>query len=225
MPKQRGKRGAGPRRSARRRRQPATSAPFTAQVRDLCSDGRGVVTAPDGRVTFVAGAWAGEQVRVIVRRQQGRVAEGELLEVLQPHPGRRRPPCPHQGFTAVACGGCPWQFMDYPSQLAAKQQRLERTVAAVVGDPASAPEVAVLAAPIEWGYRNRAQFKSDGERLGYVALRSRSLVDVTTCPVLSWILRPKAMSRCTPIITCGATPASVSGIAMARLPWYGSHRS
>lgn len=185
MPKQRAKRSGSLRQSARRPRHSAASEPFVAEVRDLASDGRGIVAAPDGRVTFVPGVWPGEQVRVVVRSERGRVVEGELLEVLRSHPGRREPPCPHQGYKTAACGGCPWQFMDYRSQLAAKQQRLARTVDALPGGGLAAPRISVLPAPAEWEYRNRAQLKSDGERLGYVALRSRSLVDVTTCPILT----------------------------------------
>jgi 23S rRNA (uracil1939-C5)-methyltransferase len=75
--------------------------------------------------------------------------------------------------------------MDYPSQIRAKRQRVEQALIALLGAERAVPAVAVLAAPNEWHYRNRAQFKSDGERLGYLAARSRSIVDITECPVLT----------------------------------------
>ena len=37
---------------------------FTGVVRDLSTDGRGVVQAPDGQVVFVAGVWQGEEVEI-----------------------------------------------------------------------------------------------------------------------------------------------------------------
>ena len=36
-----------------------------------------------------------------------------------------------------------------------------------------------------WGYRNRMQFKTDGNRLGFFGAGSNQLVDVQDCPVLS----------------------------------------
>ena len=43
----------------------------------------------------------------------------------------------------------------------------------------------IWAAPADLGYRNRAQLKSDGRRLGYMSARSNNLVAIDDCPVLS----------------------------------------
>ena len=70
--------------------------------------------------------------------------------------------------------------MSYQAQCFAKQQRLVKAVAGL-----GATDVVVeplLAAPEELGYRNRAQFKTDGRHLGYVARQSSTLVDVAHCP-------------------------------------------
>lgn len=182
MPKARGARekrtATRPKRSVQGRVQP----PFEASVRDLASDGRGVLQAPDGRAVFVPGVWPGERVRVVVTGRQGKVVQGELLEVLVPAAGRRDAPCPHHGTGDHACGGCPWQFVDYPTQLQGKRARLQSQLRALGCE--SIP-VEMLAAPDEWVYRNRAQFKTDGKRLGYVAQGSRQLVDVSRCAVLT----------------------------------------
>jgi 23S rRNA (uracil1939-C5)-methyltransferase len=72
-----------------------------------------------------------------------------------------------------------------PQSNSGKKQRVEQALIALLGAECAVPAVEELAAPNEWHYRNRAQFKSDGERLGYLAARSRSIVDITECPVLT----------------------------------------
>ena len=61
---------------------------FTGVVRDLSTDGRGVVQAPDGQVVFVAGIWQGEEVE-IERSRRGKSTSAELITVLQPSEARR----------------------------------------------------------------------------------------------------------------------------------------
>ena len=155
---------------------------FEATVQDLASDGRGVVKHPDGRTFFVAGAWLGERVQVRPTGQQGKVAFGEVAAVLDPADTRVPPSCAHHGYSDGDCGGCPWMMVDYSAQLAAKQQRVAQTLARL---GASATLQPALAAPKALGYRNRAQFKTDGRHLGYVSARSNHLVPITDCKVLS----------------------------------------
>jgi len=156
---------------------------FSALVRDLGSTGDGIVEHPGGRVFFVAGAWPGERVTVRVTALKGRHGRAALLRVEEAFSGRVEPACPHHGFGADDCGGCPWQFASYEAQLDAKQRRVEQALARLgIGADVIQP---IIASDHQLGYRNRAQFKTDGRRLGYVARGSRALVDVRECPVLS----------------------------------------
>ena len=152
---------------------------FVAIVRDLNSDGRGVVEAPDGQVLFITGAWPGEEVEV-KRRRQGKVATAELISVIKPSTSRCVPVCDYhqQG----SCGGCPWMFIDYAAQLQQKQIRLAKAVERI--NP-KLPEFAVIEAGQTLGYRNRAQLKTDGVKLGDVAQGSHEIADVVHCPVLN----------------------------------------
>ncbi len=152
---------------------------FAGIVRDLSTDGRGVVQAPDGQVVFVAGIWQGEEVE-IERSRRGRSTSAELISVLQPSEARRAAECEYH--REGSCGGCPWMFVDYPTQLEQKQARLSKVVERITGKAASC---AMLGASQTLGYRNRAQFKSDGIKLGYVAKGTHEIVDVTHCPVLN----------------------------------------
>ncbi|HMJ78995.1 MAG TPA: TRAM domain-containing protein [Iamia sp.] len=89
-------------------------------VARVATGGEGVGRAPDGRTLFVAGALPGEQVRARVVEVRKRHARAELTEIVEPAPGRRRPPCPH---VAHGCGGCDWQHATEDLQA-----RLRRTI-------------------------------------------------------------------------------------------------
>jgi 23S rRNA (uracil1939-C5)-methyltransferase len=159
---------------------------FAAQVQDLASDGRGVITHPDGRVCFVAGVWPGEKGDFRLTAIKGRTATAELVTLHEPVSARVTAPCPHHGHSVKDCGGCPWQFVSYQAQLAAKQARVEKALQGLCGRKG----VQAVCKPI-WGspqtaaYRNRAQLKTDGARLGYLAAASHNLIDVEQCLVLS----------------------------------------
>lgn len=155
---------------------------FTGTVRDLSSDGNGVVEHQDGQVFFAPGVWPGETGRFRVTGFRKRFGFAELVELLEPHAERIEAPCSHHGFSARHCGGCPWQFMTYAAQVAAKQARVQQQLAPLDIDQAIRP---LLPSPATLGYRNRAQLKSDGRQLGYLARGSNTLVDVVDCPILS----------------------------------------
>ena len=152
---------------------------FTGVVRDLSTDGRGVVQAPDGQVVFVAGVWQGEKVE-IERSRRGKSTSADLISLLQPLDARRTPECEYH--RDGSCGGCPWMFVDYPTQIKQKQARLEKVLERINSNTASG---SMLGARETLNYRNRAQFKSDGVKLGYVAQGSHEIADVTHCPVLN----------------------------------------
>lgn len=151
-------------------------------MRDLSASGSGVVEHPSGRVCFVPGVWIGEHGRFRLLSLRGRTGEAELLELLAPSPERQAAPCPHHGRGAHDCGGCPWQFMQYTAQLAAKQARVEGAMARLGLSDSVAP---ILASPETLGYRNRARLRSDGRELGFLAAGSNRLAAVQDCLVLN----------------------------------------
>ena len=155
---------------------------FEARVRDLASDGRGIVAHPEGRVFFVPGVWIDEQACFEITELKGRTGTARLVELVQATPERVAVDCVYHGFDKQHCGGCGWMFMGYEQQLTAKQNRVQQAVSKLFGGF----EVAeILRSPRELGYRNRAQLKTDGHQLGYMAPGSHSLIDVQTCAVLN----------------------------------------
>lgn len=161
---------------------PAINEQFTATVRDLGADGSGIVEHPDGQVFFVAGVWPGETARLAVTGFKQRFGFARVLELLEPSPDRIPPPCAHHGTGARDCGGCPWQFVSYPAQLAAKEERVRQALARLRLVAEVAP---IWGSPDVFGYRNRAQLKTDGRQLGYVAAGSRQLAPISDCPILT----------------------------------------
>lgn len=177
---------SGPRFITSRRPHPAkvqgVGQTFEAQVIGLAETGNAVVEHPDGRRVFVPGAWLGERVRVKVKILKSQYAIAELVEVLEASPARIDPPCGFHGFSARQCGGCPWMFVDYAAQLQAKQERVAQAIQRLLPEP---PIRSILAAPEPLGYRVRAQLKTDGRELGFVANAQRQLAAVDDCLVLS----------------------------------------
>ncbi len=154
---------------------------FSATVRDLSSDGQGIISDPEGLTVFVPGVWINETGQFRVIQKQKKIGIGELIKLEESSPHRVNPFCMHHGFSNNQCGSCAWQFIDYESQLNAKQERIEKTIARFsdckVSPIKAAPEIA--------GYRNRAQLKTDGVVIGYVAKSSNNIAPISECPILT----------------------------------------
>ena len=130
---------------------------------------------------MVALAAPGDRVRVRVDRVKGNVAFASIVEILEPAPVRVEPPCPYFG----RCGGCNFQQLSYPAQLAAKIEII-RDCLRRLGGIEDVPGFEITPAPNEWHYRARAQWQYASVRrwLGYFEANSRDVCDVAECAVL-----------------------------------------
>ena len=158
---------------------PSVTDSFSAIVRDVSSDGKGVVEAPDGQVLFVTGVWPGEALQ-LTRKRTGRDVTVRVDEILEASPSRILPRC--ASHSSGVCGGCPWMFVDYDAQVEQKHRRLKRSLLRLGQVEANRD---FIMAPRPFEYRNRAQFKSDGKALGYVALGTHDIADIAECPILT----------------------------------------
>lgn len=156
---------------------------FTATVRALSHKGLGVINHPDGRSFFVRDGWPAETGRFSVAPGAASYTEARVIEWTERSPSRVPIPCAHQGHSVGQCSGCPWMGVDYSAQLVAKTQRVKFLLEKnqiTVGELRP-----IIAAPAALGYRNRAQFKTDGERIGYVSEGTNVLAPVEDCLVLN----------------------------------------
>jgi 23S rRNA (uracil1939-C5)-methyltransferase len=149
--------------------------------RGLCDDA--------GRVVHVADLLPGERAEIAIDHESPHHAEawGHVVRRVGTPSAHRVPPlCPAFG----PCGGCAWQHLAYPAQLAAKHARV---AAALGGIPVVAdgtvPIAPVRPSPAIAGYRNKGKYVAGrrGEHLvlGAYAPRSHDVVDTLGCRVVA----------------------------------------
>lgn len=130
-----------------------------------------------GRVVFVPGALPGEEIAAAITRVEKRHAFARLLRVEQASPDRVPPPCP----LVPRCGGCCAQHMRYEATLEYKRQQVADCLSRIGGLSLEVPPT--LGAKHPWQYRNKASYPiagtADGSSIGFYALRSHRIVDLT----------------------------------------------
>ena len=141
----------------------------------------------EGRAVFVSGAVAGDRVRAVVDREEGRWAHARATEVLEPSASRVAPACPY----ASVCGGCPWAALSYDAQREAKRAAVVDALARVgrLGLDRAEALVAPLVSPSDpWGYRNKVELAVSREggkvSLGMHAAGDAGVVRVKKCALL-----------------------------------------
>lgn len=87
------------------------------EVVDISTEGK-AIARHEGLVVFIEGAVPGDRVDVMVHRKKNSFAEGKVYAVKSYSKNRTEPVCQHFG----TCGGCKWQNLNYPTQLAFKQK-------------------------------------------------------------------------------------------------------
>ena len=148
-------------------------------VNDIAFGGKGVGRA-DGLVVFVPFTIPGERVEVEIVRRKKNYAEGDLVEVETPSPDRVEPGCPYFG----QCGGCAYQHIAYPAQLAVKATQVEQTLRRV-GKLAEVPMRPIVPCPKPYGYRNRIRVHVAAGVAGFFAVDHATLLDIERCPIAS----------------------------------------
>jgi 23S rRNA (uracil1939-C5)-methyltransferase len=146
-------------------------------VTALAAGGDGVARDENGRVTFVPRTAVGDRVRVTLVEEKKQFARGELVELVKPSADRTTPPCT---YFVERCGGCAWQHITRPAQLAAKQaiiagalRKLEGLAIEPIADPAP-----------PYGWRRRARFHIAGGKVGLYALGTQRVIPIASCPQL-----------------------------------------
>lgn len=148
----------------------------TVEITALAHGGDGIGRI-EGKVCFVPYGLPGDTLRVRVTREAKNALWAAVEEVLSPSPHRIPAACPVFG----RCGGCSWLHFAYPAQAEWKQRIVRDALERMAG----------INSAIEWleepalrlGYRTRAEFHGDGERLGFFAAGTHDVVDIEQCPL------------------------------------------
>ncbi|HVK74070.1 MAG TPA: 23S rRNA (uracil(1939)-C(5))-methyltransferase RlmD [Kofleriaceae bacterium] len=173
---------------ARKRDRSVATARLVVRADHLDDAGAGVGVA-GGLTVHAADLLPGEAAEVEVTHQSPHRAEawarivarrGELS-------GDRTPPaCPGWG----RCGGCGWQHLAYPAQLAEKRQRVARALAGAL--PPGVEVAPVVPSPAALGYRAKGKYVAGRDRgaggrilLGAYAPRSHDVIDTAGCRVVA----------------------------------------
>ena len=159
--------------------------PVSLEIESLSHEGRGIAHL-DGKVAFVDGALAGEQVSAAYVRRRGRFDELKAVEVLNPSLIRVTPPCEFAGL----CGGCSLQHMDSDAQIEFKQSVLLEQMQHATGKTLGDIELLPKLQDATQFYRRKARLavrvvsKKGGGLVGFREKYSSFIADMDDCKVL-----------------------------------------
>ncbi|NLV69798.1 MAG: 23S rRNA (uracil(1939)-C(5))-methyltransferase RlmD [Clostridiales bacterium] len=145
------------------------------QIQNIGTEGQGIGRV-DGMVVFVPGTFPGDEAEIRITEMKKNYATGSLDALITPSPDRTVSQCPH----TAACGGCKFQALSYPAQLAHKEIRVREALRRIgeIPEPKVLP-IAGMADPCE--YRNKAQFPVSGDQIGYYREKSHQIVPIESC--------------------------------------------
>ncbi len=161
---------------------------MTLTITDVAFGGEGVARWHE-RVVFVPFALVGEEVEAEVTEVKRRFARARLVRVVKASAERVTPVCRYFG----ECGGCQYQHLAYPAQLALKRKQLADLLERIGRFTGVAVEP-VVPCPQPYGYRNRIMVRSQwdkfkrGLNLGFIRHDNRLVVDIEECRIAEPVL-------------------------------------
>ena len=119
----------------------------------------------------------GEKVSVIVDKPDRRRWRAMPEEILESHPERMTPQCPHFEM----CGGCVWQHWQYQGQLKQKTNHVKKAIESQGFDPNLVGDTIGMDEP--WHYRNKMEFTfaPDGTLGLHEQGNFRKVISLETC--------------------------------------------
>jgi 23S rRNA (uracil1939-C5)-methyltransferase len=174
----------------------------------------------DGKSVMVPHSAPGDLLDVAFKSERRDYAIARIDRIIRPGASRRDPPCQF----LPRCGGCDWQQIEYPDQVALKAQLIAAEFRHVLGLELDANGL-VEAAPSEFAYRSRTRFKtSAGGGVGFYEAGSTSIVEIDRCMVAAAPDRiPRALAaalgrRCTEIEVVSDNAGEVQIATLAKAP-------
>jgi 23S rRNA (uracil1939-C5)-methyltransferase len=118
-------------------------------------------------------------VEVTLYQKKRRFQRAQVDRVLSAAPERVTPPCPYFG----TCGGCQWQHIAYPAQLAFKRHIVAEQLRRIGGFENAASYVReAIGSPLPYYYRNHARFTvGRAGNLGFTHWASHRFLPIRYC--------------------------------------------
>ena len=142
--------------------------------------GGDAIARVDGFPIFASNVFPGDVALVRLYEVKKGYAKAELVRLIKPGPLRRAEPCP----IAAECGGCDWTALRLDAQLEAKRRILTESMRRIGKfDVESLPPITIHPSPLN--YRIRSRLHSDGDAVGFYAMRSNRVVQLSdACEVV-----------------------------------------
>ena len=127
-------------------------------VESTAAEGNGLAHV-DGKVLFIKQGIPGDIVDVQVNKVRSGYSQSYIVDLKTPSPHRLKPFCAHFGD----CGGCTWQTLPYPMQIAFKQQQVVDQLTRI--GHLEIPEVSpILGSAQTDHYRNKLEYTLSNRR-------------------------------------------------------------
>lgn len=168
--------------------------------------GDGLGRLGDGRVVFVPGAFAGEQVKAEITEEKRHFVKARLVEIVEPSPART-------GEKGAPIPGMVYADLSYAAERDAKESQLKEFLERARLVPGSFGRIPCAEAPLN--YRNKVVYhfekRGTGWVLGYRREPGHEIVEVTEDP----LARPEINAKL-PEIRRNVTTLLTQGAASVR---------
>ncbi len=152
---------------------------YTLPVLDMNGEGVGICKK-DGAVIFVPGAVTGDEIALTVIEVQKNYATARLVQILTPSIDRQEPDCPYY----QDCGGCCHRHITREKELSVKENMVKQAMRRA-GLTLSEDVFRPIRYTTPIGYRNKAVFHIEGEKIGYYADKTHTILPGTeNCQLL-----------------------------------------
>ena len=128
-------------------------------IKDAGSKGKGIATAPDGKIVFIDQVVPGDEVDVLTYKKRKAYYMAKPTVFHKYSKDRIEPKCIHFG----TCGGCKWQHFDYSAQLHYKEKEVLENLKRI-GKLEIQTSYPILASDDTYHYRNKMEFSFSNKR-------------------------------------------------------------
>ena len=158
----------------------------------------------------------GEIIEAVIEKEKKDYISASVHKLVESSPERVKPDCEYYGN----CGGCHLQHIPYDLQVKLKEDILSDCLKRIGKIETKLSDPLVPDSP--WHYRFRAQFKISGHDIGFYRGKTRDVVDITGCPLVtpeinSYYQKAREIIRLNKIITELHIVSGDSAVALVKL--------